>query len=289
MKLQRTNVSALCAIFTGLSGAVAQQPNQLAPAASLSISAKTVGSSASALYYWVTSWGSYDRDFFARQDVQIEAHNLSNLPAKITVDFYFIGRPEHHPEPRILFSRRTFTIDVLPGYQKRVSLKSDVLRSSEQRYVALNEQYNSGYQIAGWFLQASVPNDRRVFASASSEPAWVERMDWFDSALAEFQRTSPHAKERIPPRAASTPVIRPLPPNGKTVQSATPDAAVPLQAISVVLLSDTTVPVQYGETVIRKGTRMSFVSRDASHVYVRYGSETIPLPIGATKIEEAAR
>jgi len=103
--------------------------------------------------------------------VELEAHNLSSLPAKIVVDFYFVGQPEHQAEPRKLFSRRTFDVDVPPGYQKRVSLRSNVLKSNETRYVTLGEQYNSGYQITGWFLQASVPNPATPFASVSSNPA----------------------------------------------------------------------------------------------------------------------
>jgi len=145
-------------IFTGFAIAPAQQPNKLAPSSSLSISAKNVGSATSTSYHWGTSWGSYDRDFFTQQDIELEAHNLSSLPAKIVVDFYFVGQPEHQAELRKLFSKRTFDVDVPPGYQKRVSLRSDVLKSNETRYVTLMEQYNSGYQITGWLLQAGVPN-----------------------------------------------------------------------------------------------------------------------------------
>src|SRR6266480_5898896 len=157
--LPRIPLILVSSIFTGFGIAPAQQPNKLAPGSSLSISAKNVGSATSTAYRCVTSWGSYDRDFFTQQDVELEAHNLSRLPAKIVVDFYFVGQPEHQAEPRKLFSRRTFDVDVPPGYQKRVSLRSDVLKSNETRYVTLGEQYNSGYQITEWLLQASVPNE----------------------------------------------------------------------------------------------------------------------------------
>jgi hypothetical protein len=185
--LRRTALIFLPSVFTGLAIASAQEPNKLAPASSLSISAKNVGSTTSTSYHWATSWGSYDRDYFTQQDVELEVHNLSSLPAKIVVDFYFVSQPEHQPEPRKLFSRRTFDVDVPPGYQKRVSLRSDVLKSNETRYVTLGEQHNSGYQITGWFLQASVPNQATPFASVSSNPAWIERMDWFAPALAQFR------------------------------------------------------------------------------------------------------
>src|SRR5438309_11846461 len=178
-------------VLTGQPIASAQQPNKLATASSLSISAKNVGSATSTSYHWATSCGSDDRDFFTQQDVELEAHNLSSLPAKIVVDFYFVGQPEHQAEPRKLFSKRTFDVDVAPGYQKRVSLRSDVLKSNETLYVTLGEQYNSGYQITGWLLQARVPNEMKAFASASSNPAWLERMEWFAPALAEFRAKVP--------------------------------------------------------------------------------------------------
>ena len=269
-------------------GAPAEQSNKLAPASSLSVSAKTVGSSASAVYYWVTSWGSYDRDFFARQDVEIEAHNLSNLPAKIAIDFYFVGRPDLKPEPRILFSQRTFTIDVAPGYQKRVSLRSDVLTSSEQRYVALNEQHNSGYQIAGWFLQARLPNDTRTFANASSEPAWLERMGWFARALAEFHAEVPQedSGRRDPQPRSSSPM--PLKATPQAIQTPRRDSiehgpsSTPANS-TIILTSDVAVRLEYGQMTLRKGTILIVVSRTQDFVSVRCGNEVIEIPVTDTR------
>jgi hypothetical protein len=93
--LLRTASISLPLVLTGLPIASAQQPNKLAPGNSLSVSAKNVGSATSTSYHWATSWGSYDRDYFTQQDVELEAHNLSRFPAKIVVDFYFVGQPEH--------------------------------------------------------------------------------------------------------------------------------------------------------------------------------------------------
>ena len=125
--------------------------------------------------------GAAMTEIFYSTGSELEAHNLSSLPAKIVVDFHFVGQPENQPEPRKLFSRRTFDVDVPPGYQKRVSLRSDVLKSNETRYVMLGEQYNSGYHITGWLLQASVPNEATPFASVSSNPAWIAAPRIFQS------------------------------------------------------------------------------------------------------------
>src|SRR5204863_2803821 len=240
----RTGLIFLPIVLTGLPIASAQQPNKLAPAGSLSISAKNVGSATSTSYHWAASWGSYDRDYFTQQDVELEAHNLSSLPAKIVVDFYFVGQPEHQAEPRKLFSRRTFDVDVPPGYQKRVSLRSDVLKSNETRYVMLGEQYNSGYHITGWLLQASVPNEATPFASVSSNPAWIERMDWFAPALAEFRAELPRDRSESRHQMRSpTPV--PSKPGAQSDQtlprtSITPSRVTPSNSM-VILTSDLAV------------------------------------------------
>jgi hypothetical protein len=192
--------------------------------------------------------------------VELEAHNLSSLPAKIVVDFYFVGQPEHQAEPRKLFSRRTFDVDVPPGYQKRVSLRSDVLKSNETRYVTLGEQYNSGYQITGWLLQASVPNEATPFASVSSNPAWIERMAWFAPAIAPFRAELPRdrSESRLYETRSVTPV--PLKPAAQPEQtlpraSITPPRLTPSNSM-VILTSDVAVKLAYGQMTLRKGTRL---------------------------------
>ena len=274
-------------VLTGLPIASAQQPNKLAPASSLSISAKNVGSATSTSYHWATSWGSYDRDYFTQQDVELEAHNLSSFPAKIVVDFYFVGQPEHQAEPRKLFSRRTFDVDVPPGYQKRVSLRSDVLKTNETRYVTLGEQYNSGYHITGWFLQASVLNEATPFASVSSNPAWIERMDWFGPALAEFRAELPRGRSesrhqmRSPKPVPSKPTAQPdqTPPRA----SITPSPLATPNNSTIILTSDVAVKLAYGQMTLRKGTILIVVSRTQDFVSVRCGNEVIEIPVTDTR------
>ena len=286
--LLRTALIFLPMVLTGLPNASAQQPNKLAPGSSLSISAKNVGSATSTSYHWSTSWGSYDRDFFTQQDVELEAHNLSSLPAKIVVDFYFVGQPENQPEPRKLFSKRTFDVDVPPGYQKRVSLRSDVLKSNETRYVMLGEQYNSGYHITGWLLQASVPNEATPFASVSSNPAWIERMDWFAPALGQFRAELPRdgSERRHYQTRSTTPV--PSKPAAQAEQTP-PRASIkpsPLATPSnstIILTSDVAVKLAYGQMTLRKGTTLVVVSRTQDFVSVRCGNEVIEIPVSDTQ------
>src|SRR3989440_1839098 len=275
-------------VLTGLPIASAQQPNKLAPASSLSISAKNVGSATSTSYHWATSWGSYDRDYFTQQDVELEAHNLSSLPAKIVVDFYFVGQPEHQAEPRKLFSKRTFDVDVPPGYQKRVSLRSDVLKSNETRYVMLGEQYNSGYHITGWLLQASVPNEVTPFASVSSNPAWIERMDWFAPALVQFRAEVP--RDGSEKRQSQTRSTTPVPSKPAAQADQTPPRASikpsPLATPSnstIILASDVAVKLAYGQMTLRKGTILIVVSRTHDFVSVRCGNEVIEIPVTDTR------
>lgn len=257
------------------------EQNRLAPARSLSISAHEIGSAGSTSYSWATSWGSYIRDFFTQQDVLIDAHNLSSLPAKIIVDFFFVGQPEHKNEPRKLFSRRTFTIDIPPAYLNRVSLRSEVLKSNEQRYVLLGEQYNSGYHITGWFLEASVPNDTTPFTYASSNPSWVEnRTNWLNAAIAELERAAPPAERPV----SKPPAVAPLPTTASAAPPSAAAAKLPTpQDAYVVTTRDVTVKLEYGEVVIRRGTRLRLVKRDASNAYVNFGNTVLPLSLDAVR------
>lgn len=264
-------------------GQVGTEPNQLAPGRSISILAKNVGSAASAVSYWATSWGSYDRDFFTRQDIEIEAHNLSPLPAKVIVDFYFVGQRDYAPAPRKLFSKRTFPIDILPGYLKRISVRSDVLKSNEQRYVALGEQYNSGYHITGWFLAARVANDKDPFVYASSSPTWIERRDWFKAAVVEFNNELGTAQEpAAEPRPPTPASMFPSADHTVSAKSSVASSAPP-ETSYVVTTRDISVKLEYGEALIRSGTRLRLVKRDASNAYVNFGDTVIPLALNTVR------
>jgi len=62
---------------TTLGFTLAPSPKQLAPASSIGVSAKEIGSARNIVTRWQTSWGSFDRDYLATRDVEIEIHNLS--------------------------------------------------------------------------------------------------------------------------------------------------------------------------------------------------------------------
>jgi hypothetical protein len=72
---------------------LASATKQFASASSIGVSAREIGSARNIVTRWQTSWGSFDRDYRATRDIEIEIHNLSQLPARIAIDFYFVGRP----------------------------------------------------------------------------------------------------------------------------------------------------------------------------------------------------
>ena len=76
---------------------LAASPKQFPPVSSIGVSAKEIGSARNIVTRWQTSWGSFDRDYLATRDVEIEIHNLSQLPARIAIDFYFVGWPQRLP------------------------------------------------------------------------------------------------------------------------------------------------------------------------------------------------
>jgi hypothetical protein len=145
---------------TTLGFTLAASPKQFAPASSIGVSAKEIGSARNIVTRWQTSWGSFDRDYLATRDIEIEIHNLSQLPAKIAIDFYFVGRPQRLPTPHKLFSKHSFIVNIAGSGQERFSLRSDVLHSREIYYATLGENYTSGYEIEGWILFADYQVNR---------------------------------------------------------------------------------------------------------------------------------
>jgi hypothetical protein len=71
---------------TTLGFTLAAATRQFAPASSIGVSAKEIGSARNIVTRWQTSWGSFDRDYLATRDIKIEIHNLSQLPARIAID-----------------------------------------------------------------------------------------------------------------------------------------------------------------------------------------------------------
>jgi hypothetical protein len=57
---------------TTLGFTLAAATRQFAPASSIGVSAKEIGSARNIVTRWQTSWGSFDRDYLATRDIEIE-------------------------------------------------------------------------------------------------------------------------------------------------------------------------------------------------------------------------
>lgn len=123
-----------------------------------------------------------------------------------------------------------------------------------------------------------MPADAKPFAYASSNPAWIERLGWFDTALTEFYREAPETDSEpvmrsapaLTPAATPQPIPYIEPPiAGKSVSATSPSY--------IVTIADVPLRLQYGEMVIRSETRLRVVKRDPKTVYVEFGSTVVPL------------
>jgi hypothetical protein len=186
----RAGAAYLGLFATTLGFTLAAATKQFAPASSIGVSAKEIGSARNIVTRWQTSWGSFDRAYLATRDIEIEIHNLSQLPARIAIDFYFVGRPQRLPTPHKLFSKHSYIVNVAASDQERFSLRSDVLHSREIYYAALGENYTSGYEIEGWILFARLPGQPQPFDKVSSNKAMLEHLDWFPEALRNFENAT---------------------------------------------------------------------------------------------------
>lgn len=301
--------AAYLALFaTNLGFTLAVSAKQFAPASSIGVSAKEIGSARNIVTHWQTTWGSFDRDYLATRDVEIEIHNLSQLPARIAIDFYFVGRPQRLPTPHKLFSKHSFILNIAGSGQERFSLRSDVLHSREIYYATLGENYTSGYEIEGWILFARLPGQPQPFDQVSSSKGMLEHLDWFPDALRKFENaTNTHPNyaseiesEPAPARAAgqnemepSTPLIVVEPTSG-TIEAAppgnVPEVPAPTQAsalpvIFVTVTKPTKIIIGRRDEIIPPGTKVQLVARAADTLQVRYKGESTFVKISSTDLK----
>jgi hypothetical protein len=286
---------------------LAAATKQFAPASSIGISAKEIGSARNIVTRWQTSWGSFDRAYLATRDIEIEIHNLSRLPARLAIDFYFVGRPQRLPTPHKLFSKRSFIINVAASDQERLSLRSDVLRSREVYYAALGENYTSGYEIEGWILFARLPGQPQPFDKVSSNKAMLEHLDWFPNALQEFENATdrrPNYAAETEPQPAPSPeagpsemepstpviVVQPPPDASETAAPVMPESSVltqktPPPAIFITITKPTKIAIGRRDEMIPPGTKVQLVARASDTVQVRYKGESTSVKISSTDLK----
>ena len=286
---------------------LASTTKHFAPASFIGISAKEIGSARNIITHWQTSWGSFDRDYLATRDIEIEIHNLSKLPARIAIDFYFVGRPQRLPTPHKLFSKHSFVVNVAASYQERFSLRSDVLHSREMYYATLGERYTSGYEIEGWILFARLPGQPQPFDKVSSSKAMLEHLDWFPDALRAFENATnarPNYAAEIEPEPAPAPeagangmepstpliVVQPTPKTIETAPVNIPQGSAPTRAslppaIFITVTKPTKITIGRRDEIIPPGTKVQLVARAADTVQVRYKGESTFVKISSTDLK----
>jgi hypothetical protein len=293
---------------TTLGFTLAAATRQFAPASSIGVSAKEIGSARNIVTRWQTSWGSFDRDYLATRDIEIEIHNLSQLPARIAIDFYFVGRPQRLPTPHKLFSKHSFIVSVAGSDQERLSLRSDVLRSREIYYAALGENYTSGFEIEGWILFVRLPGQPQPFDKVSSNKAMLEHLDWFPDALRQFENATnahPNYAAEIEPEPAPSPETEPgemepstpvivVQPTPETIETAAavniPGTSAPVRtspppAIFITVTKPTKITIGRKDEIIPLGTKVQLVARAADTVQVRYKGESTFVKISSTDLK----
>jgi hypothetical protein len=304
----RARAVSLGLFATTLGFTLAASPKRFAPASSIGVSAKEIGSARNIVTRWQTSWGSFDRDYLASRDVEIEIHNLSQLLARVAIDFYFVGRPQRLPMPHKLFSKHSFIVNIAGSDQERFSLRSDVLHSREIYYATLGENYTSGYEIEGWILFARLPGQPQPFDKVSSSRAMLEHLDWFPDALRKFEdatNTRPNYASEIEPEPAparaagsnemepSTPliVVGPTPetietaPPGNVPEASAPTRASPPPVMFITVTKPIKITIGRREEIIPPGTKVQLVARAADTVQARYKGESTFVKMSSTDLK----
>ncbi len=129
------------------------------------------------------SFSSYYYKKQAKSSVlEVSVRNMSPLPGKFSLEWYFFGRPTSGSK-RFLFDRGQKDIELKPGAFTKIELESDELTSSRARSYYGYYHYRSGDKADGWAIRALV--GKEVVRIKASNPNY-ERIMEDESELARY-------------------------------------------------------------------------------------------------------
>lgn len=131
---------------------------------------------------WRTYDGSYSKTRVASRELAITIRNMSAIPGKFTIEWYFVGKPAGGTR-RFLYDKGTRDVTLAPSAYEKITVESKDLTSNSVRdYYWYGYSYKSGDRPDGWILRAKV-GDEVVRVKASSP-----QLEQLEKNKAEFER-----------------------------------------------------------------------------------------------------
>jgi len=152
----KTVVVAVLGILGLISTVSAQAP---ATSRSVFLDAVESGGDSKTTNNWRTYDGSYSKTKVATRELAITVRNMSAIPGKFTIEYYFVGKPANGTR-RFLYDQGTKEVTLAPNAFQKISVESKELSSSSVRdYYWYGYSYKSGDKPDGWIIRAKVGDE----------------------------------------------------------------------------------------------------------------------------------
>ncbi len=128
--------------------------------------------------------GSYSKTRTATRELAITVRNMSAIPGKFTIEWFFVGKPANGTR-RFLYDQGTREVTLGPSAFEKFPVESKELSSQTSRdtYYSFNYSYKSGDRPDGWIIRAKVGDDV-VRVKASN--AQLEQLESNKEEFAKF-------------------------------------------------------------------------------------------------------
>jgi hypothetical protein len=241
------------------------------------IEAHEVGTGSGRVTHWETSWGSYNRDYHQAKKIRITLRDVTRRLQNAEVCIYFVGRKQPRRD-LFIYNYAFLKADLHGEMEASDEIAAPPLFLNKQHYAALKEDYSSGSEMEGWIVIGRVGS--RVFGEASSNRNLLEasRNGSLDKLIAEARIHEKKPVENATPQKNGAKVATPPPPS-------TPEASAAPAAQFVTLTAPIEVAIQYGKTLLPRGTRLKLISRDGAKINVTYLDQSVVIPISATDLK----
>lgn len=122
--------------------------------------------------HWRSVYGSYGKTQRQSKALLIEVRNMSKLPGKFCIEWYFIGKPVSG-SMRFIYDHGSKQVELSGGDFTKLEIESDELKSTRWRSSTGRYYYQKGDKADGWLVRALVGDE--VIRVAASGPAYEKR------------------------------------------------------------------------------------------------------------------
>jgi hypothetical protein len=134
---------------------------------------------------WLTTYGSYHRDYRRQKKIILIVHDLSRHAPPVTAHVYFVAR-QAKDDRRFIYNAKEVPIELHGQLEATAETEMPTLDASETYKSFTNARYVNGADIDGWIVVGEVSG--KTFGIKASGPALLDvaqHRDILDKMVAE--------------------------------------------------------------------------------------------------------